>query len=141
MNKFLFGHEAIWKNAIFLLRVWTGVIFIRYGLSIWSPDKMDSFAAMLEQENIPLSVLSAWLCKLSEFFGGIFLITGFLRRPACILLLIDMSVATFVFGQGQLLQNGMTTFILLICCATILLSAPDKLSVDWLIHQRKKSNS
>ena len=141
MYRLLFGQQAIWNNAILLLRVWVGVIFIYHGLSIWHPSSMHSFADTLQTENIPLPLLSAWLCKTSEFFGGIFLVVGFLKRPACIFLIIDMAVATFVVGKGELLQDGRTPFILLICCLTILLSSSDKLSVDWLIFKNKNKLS
>lgn len=139
MNKLLFGKQAIWDNAIYLLRVWVGVIFIYHGLSIWHQSNMQDFADTLQTENIPFPLLSAWLCKTTEFFGGIFLVVGFLKRPACIFLIIDMAVATFVVGKGELLQNGRTPFILLICCLTILLSSSDKLSIDWLIYKNKKN--
>jgi putative oxidoreductase len=138
MNKLFFGQKAIWGNAILLLRVWIGVIFIYHGLSIWHQSNMQDFADYLRTLNIPLPILNAWLCKTSEFFGGIFLVIGFLKRPACIFLIIDMAVATFVAGKGELLQEGRTPFILLICCLTILLSTPDKLSVDWLIFKKKQ---
>jgi putative oxidoreductase len=142
MNKLLFEQQAIWNNAIFLLRVWVGVIFIRYGLSIWHQSNMQDFADTLKTVNIPIPILSAYLCKSTEFFGGVFLVIGFLKRPACIFLIIDMTVATFVFHKGLLLQNGMTTFLLLICCLTILLSPSGKLSIDWLISKdrNKKPN-
>ena len=142
MKRLIFNQQAIWNNAIFLLRVWIGVIFIRYGLSIWHQSNMLDFANTLQTINIPFPLLSAWLCKSTEFFGGIFLVLGFLKRPACVFLIIDMSVATFVFHKGLLLQNGMTTFLLLICCLTILLSPSDKLSIDWLISKvrNKKTN-
>ena len=135
MKRLIFNQQAIWNNAIFLLRVWIGVIFIRYGLSIGHQSNMLDFANTLQTINIPFPLLSAWLCKSTEFFGGIFLVLGFLKRPACVFLIIDMSVATFVFHKGLLLQNGMTTFLLLICCLTILLSPSDKLSIDWLISK------
>ncbi|MFN0202855.1 MAG: DoxX family protein [Bacteroidia bacterium] len=137
MKTLLLEQQAIWSNAILLLRVWVGIIFIYHGLSIWNPTSMQSFADTLRTENIPFPLLSVWLCKASEFFGGAFLIIGFLKRPACIFLIIDMAVATFVVGNGELLQNGRTPFILLICCLTILLSASDTLSVDWLIFKNK----
>ena len=137
MKKLIFNQQPIWSNAILLLRVWVGVIFISHGLSIWHQSHMQNFANTLETENIPFPLLSAWLCKSSEFFGGIFLVLGFLKRPACFLLIIDMAVATFVVGKGELLQNGRTPFILLICCLTILLAPPDKLNIDWLIYKNK----
>jgi putative oxidoreductase len=138
MKKLLFGQQAIWDNAILLVRVWIGVIFIYHGLSIWHQRNMQDFADYLRTLNIPFPLLNAWLCKTSEFFGGVFLVIGFLKRPACIFLVIDMAVATFVAGKGELLQEGRTPFILLICCLTILLSTPDKLSVDSLIFKKEK---
>lgn len=138
MKKLIFSPQPIWSDAILLLRVWVGVIFISHGLSIFNPGSMQSFADTLTTENIPFPYLSAWLCKLTEFLGGICLILGFLKRPACFFLIINMAVATFVAGNGELLQNGRTPFILLICSLTILLSTSDKLSIDWLILKNKK---
>ncbi len=135
--KLLFGQQALWTSATFFLRVWVGVIFIRYGLSLFHDNNMVAFADTLKTANIPFSYLSAYLCKTTEFFGGLFLILGFLKRVSCSFLIIDMFVATFIFHNGLLFQNGLTTFLLLICCLTILLSAADKLSIDWLIMKYK----
>ena len=137
MKNLIFNPQAIWTNAILLLRVWVGIIFIVHGLSIFDQNSMQRFADTIESENIPFPNLSAWLCKVSEFFGGVCLVLGFLKRPACFFLIIDMAVATFVVGKGELLQNGRTPFILLICCLTILLSTQDKVSIDWLIYKNK----
>ena len=98
--------------------------------------KVEDFAEYLQSFNIPLPLLNAWLCKTTEFLGGICLIIGFLKRPACLFLIIDMAVATFVAGKGELLQEGRTPFILLVCCLTIMLSAQDKLSVDWFVFRK-----
>ncbi len=141
MKRLILNQQAIWSNSIFLLRCWVGVIFIRYGLSIWHQSKMQDFADTLQTANIPLPLLSAWLCKITEFFGGIFLVLGFLKRSVCLLLIIDMTVATFVFHKGLIMQNGMTTFLLLICCLTILLSPSDKLSIDWHFYKNKKNRT
>src|SRR5688500_17363702 len=86
--------------------------FITHGILIFHPGSIESFAESLKSENIPCPNLSAWLCKSSEFLGGICLILGFLKRPACLFLIINMAVATFVVGNGELLQNGRTPFIL-----------------------------
>ncbi len=141
MKKLLFSQDALWTNAILLLRVWVGVIFVCYGVSLFHIAAMTDFADTLNSVNIPFPILSAYLSKSTEFFGGICLIIGFLRRPACILLVMDMTVATFVFHRGLLLQNGMTTFLLLICCLTILLATSDQLTVDRLIMNYRINNS
>ena len=40
MKRLIFNQQAIWNNAIFLLRCWVGVIFIRYGFSLWHQNNM-----------------------------------------------------------------------------------------------------
>jgi len=137
--KLFFGQQTLWAGAIFFLRVWVGVIFVRYGLSLFQDSNMVDFADTLKTANIPIPFLSAYLCKTTEFFGGLFLILGFMKRISCLFLIFDMAVATFIFHKGLLLQNGMTTFLLLICCLTIFLSATDKLSTDWLLFRNKRA--
>src|SRR5271154_5874922 len=125
MKNFLFSRSALWSNSICLLRIWCGIIFIRYGLSILHSDSVEDFANTLKTANIPFPLLSGYLCKSTEFFGGIFLVIGFLVRPACIFLIIDMAVATFIFHHGHVLNNGLTTFLLLICVVNIFFSNQD----------------
>jgi hypothetical protein len=60
-----------------------------------------------------------------------------MKRPACLFLIIDMAIATFVAGNGELLQNGRTPFIFLICCLIIFSSSSDKLSIDWLLFRKQ----
>jgi putative oxidoreductase len=121
--------------STFLLRIWCGVIFIRYGLSVLHLDSIEDFASSLSAAKIPLPYLGAWLCKSTEFFGGIFLVFGFLKKPAILLLMIDMTVATFLFHHGQVLNNGLTSFLLLLCLINIFFTEPDFLSIDYLIFR------
>ena len=137
MFKRLIGQHALWTSPTLFLRVWVGVVFVRYGLSLFHDDNMLDFADTLKTVSIPFPYLGAYLCKTTEFFGGLLLILGFLRRISCSFLVIDMFVATFIFHKGLLLQEGMTTFLLMICCLTIFLSSTDKLSIDWLIMKYK----
>jgi len=44
------------------------------------------------------------------------------------------------FHRGLILRNGMTTFILLLCCLTTALLGPDKLSVDRVVVNRLEKN-
>jgi len=136
VNKLLFGQAVLWADSIAFLRIWCGVIFIRYGLTLLSPASMSDFASTLQPTHIPFPYIASYLCKTTEFIGGMLLVIGFLRRPAALLIAIDMTVATFVFHKGLLLRNGMTTFILLLCCLTIALLGPDKLSLDRVVANR-----
>lgn len=138
MKRFIFSQSALWSNSICLLRIWCGVIFIKYGYSILHENAMYDFADTLKTVNIPFPVLSSYLCKGSEFFGGILLITGFLVRPACIFLMIDMIVATFIFHHAYILNNGLTTFLLLLCILNIFSHEADAFTVDYFIRCKLK---
>lgn len=56
MKKLNFDKEALWGDALSLLRVWCGVIFIRYGLSLFTADSMADFARTLQPAHLPSSV-------------------------------------------------------------------------------------
>jgi putative oxidoreductase len=136
VKKLLLGQTALWNDSIALLRIWCGVIFIRYGMNLFSADSMADFASTLQTVHIPFPLVAGYLSKSTEFFGGILLVIGFLRRPAALLIAFDMTVATFVFHKGMLFRNGMTTFTLLLCCLTFLFLPSDRLSLDRLVANR-----
>jgi putative oxidoreductase len=136
----LFTDKPIWKNSIILLRIWCGILFIFYGKSFIYPDKVQSFADWLKEMDIPLPLLFAYISKGTELIGGFFLIVGFLTRPICFLLSINMTIATFVANKGDLLENAQGSFLLLLIMLTILLSEQSTLSVDNLLRNRQEKN-
>ncbi len=136
----LFTDKPIWKNSIILLRIWCGILFIYYGKSFIYPDKVQSFADWLREMDILLPLLFAYISKGTELIGGFFLIVGFLTRPICFLLSINMSIATFVANKGDLLENAQGSFLLLLIMLTILLSEQSTLSVDNLLRNRQEKN-
>ena len=115
MKKFLFLPSTLWKSSIWLLRIWCGLIFVKYGSSILHLSSISDFADNLKTVNILFPLLSFYLFKSSEFFGGILLMSGLLIRPVCIFLIIDRIVATFIFHQAHVLNIGLTTCLLLLC--------------------------
>lgn len=140
MKEFLFSPSALWKNSICLLRIWCGVIFIKYCNSILHSSSIYDFADTLKTVNIPFPVLSSYLCKGSEFFGGILLMPGLFIRPVCILLIIDMIVAAFIFHHAHVLNNGLTTFLLLLCLINIFSNKADAFTIDCFIRSKLKQH-
>jgi uncharacterized membrane protein YphA (DoxX/SURF4 family) len=138
VKAFIFSRDTLWGNSICLLRIWCGIIFIKYGVSIFHSASVEDFAHTLSTVNISFPLLSAYLCKSTEFFGGICFVAGFLIKPFSVFLVIDMVVASFIFHHGHLLNNGLTTFLLLICLLQIFLSKADMFTVDNYINNKSK---
>jgi hypothetical protein len=49
-----------------------------------------------------------------------------------------MAVATFIFHHAQVLNNGLTTFLLLLCLTHIFSHKADAFTIDYLIAQKLK---
>jgi uncharacterized membrane protein YphA (DoxX/SURF4 family) len=76
----LFSNKAIWKNAIVLLRIWSGIVFIYYPNHLFILKRCKVFADWLKEMNMPFSLFLAYISKGTEFIGEFFLIIGFLTR-------------------------------------------------------------
>ncbi|MBS1977920.1 MAG: DoxX family protein [Bacteroidetes bacterium] len=132
--KSLLKREAIWSHAICILRIWVGIIFIWYGRNFYDTTKMQRFADFLDGYNIPLPLFSAYLSKTVEFFGGWCLVCGLFTRIACILMVINMTVATFITQRSDLFGDAIHTFLLLLISVVIFFSALDRLTLDAQIR-------
>jgi uncharacterized membrane protein YphA (DoxX/SURF4 family) len=73
-----------------------------------------------------------------EFFGGVCLMLGLFTRVACIFMIINMAVATFVTQRSDLFENVIHTFLLLLICVVIFFSALDKFTLDRRIWLKNK---
>ncbi len=134
--KRLLDWNSIWPNAISILRIWIGVVFIYYSHHFYDPFHMSHFIDFLNSYHIPFPSFSAYLSKTVEFFGGICLVLGIFTRIACVFMIINMSVATFVTQRGEVFGDGIHTFLLLLISLVILLSELDKFTLDRLIWKK-----
>lgn len=144
LKKFLFGpaqsNETLINVALLLLRVFTGLAFCtifekflpRDG--IWGPQAW--FVEDVARMGFPAPVFFAWAAVLAEFFGGLLLIIGLFSRPAALLNVIVMIVATFLQNGGDISNKGLMSFTFLVLCLTLLLSGAGKYSLDYLISRR-----
>lgn len=99
---------------------------------IWGPQ--DWFIQDVATMGFPFPEFFAWATVLVEFFGGLFLILGFLTRPAAILNAIVTFVAAFVYHNGDIGQSGLTAFLFLIMCICISLFGGGKFGLDYYIN-------
>lgn len=148
MKKLLaFLHHGILGNAptadlgLAVLRIVAGLGFVlvfekflpREG--VWGPPPwfIDDVAAM----GFPLPVFFAWAAALSEFFGGLLLIAGLATRPAALLNVVVTATAAFVYHGADIGQSGLTAFVFLAMCVTLLLAGPGRFSLDGLLARRR----
>jgi len=83
--------------GLLILRLGIGGMFIFHGAPkiLGGPDMWEKLGTTMGIFGIHLlPVFWGFMSSFAECFGGIFLILGFLFRPACILLTINMIVAT-----------------------------------------------
>ena len=103
IRTFLFGTVQTTDDrvhiSILLLRVFTGlalcIIFEKFlpREGIWGPQAW--FIADVAKMGFPYPTFFAWAAVLSEFVGGLLLVSGLFKRPAAAINLVDLLVATF----------------------------------------------
>jgi len=128
--------------ALLVGRAFIGVCFIVHALGklglVGSGD-MKGFVAWLEELGVPYASIQARVAMLSELVGGALLALGLFARPACVLLIATMVVATRLGHRdaGYLITNdppgGEYTINLAAICFVFLLLGPGAVSLDYLL--------
>lgn len=117
--------------AALIMRLVFGGLMIPYGFN-----KLFHFAKMSATFADPFHIghsPSLILVIFAEFFCAIFVVLGLFTRPACIPLIVTMSVVVFhvnhgnIFGKGELATLYMAGFI------ALLFTGPGKMSLDRLL--------
>jgi len=141
----LLGSNDAQQYGILLVRASVGLFFAISGANkLWSPGNASAVYETLVKAKIPFPRQMAYFVSGVEFVGGSLLAVGLLSSPACVALLIDMSVA-IVTNSLSILPKGLSPlrwldeflylpevlyvlfFVWLIC------SGPGTFSVDhWL---------
>lgn len=96
--------------VLLVVRVALGVCFIVHGmgkLGIVGPGNMQGFTGWLESLGVPAPALQARMAMATELVGGLFLTLGLFARPAALLLMFTMIVASKIGhkGGGYLITN------------------------------------
>ena len=128
--------------AILLIRLFIGPCFIVHALGklgLVGTGDMAGFAAWLRDLGVPFAGLQARVAMLSEMTGGILLTLGLFTRPACLLLVGTMIVASRLGhrGAGYLITNDPPgaeyTINLAVICFALALTGPGVVSLDALV--------
>lgn len=125
------------------LRLITGITFAAHGaqkLFAWFGGYgLDGTGQWMESIGLAPGYLMALMAGSAEFFGGLFLIVGFLTRPTSFVLAITMLVAilTVHIDNGLFMANNGYEFGLSLIAITLalLIQGGGKYSVDEKIYQ------
>jgi len=129
---------------VLLGRVALGAIFVKSGLQKLMA--LSAFAASLASRGVPQSSMLAVIGATVEFVGGIMIVTGFRARPASLLMILFVIVATGISHryweyadtaarraqESQFFKNLsiLGGFLLLYVCG------PGRFSLDTLLRRR-----
>jgi putative oxidoreductase len=131
--------------AIFLLRVFTGILFLFQGYDKLFRIKMegviDTFQFDAAKHHIPkpMVVMMAYYTSIVEFAGGIMLILGLFTNYALYALGLDLLMVCFAFSLVEPMWDMKHVFPRFILVIFLLVLPPEhnKLSVDHLLDLKK----
>jgi putative oxidoreductase len=126
--------DGAFNFALLVQRVATGLLLlIGHGLY-----KISNYSQMVGSFYDPLHIghrLSLILAILSELFCSMFLILGLFTRFAAIIIVIELSVAVFIYHNGQPLKNFELGALFLTSVFTIMIIGPGRVSVDGMMNK------
>lgn len=124
-----------------LFRIMIGIIFAAHGaqklFGLFGGYGIEGTAGFMESIGLTPGYLMAFLAGAGEFFGGLFLIAGFLTRFAALITAIISIVAmiTVHLNNGFFMSNNGFEFILLLLVGSIslIISGSGKFGIDKII--------
>jgi putative oxidoreductase len=136
MIRNLFTSGIYFDKWLVILRVITGILIANYGLGVFNKGHMEGNIAWLTDIHFPFPLLMAYVGKTTELLGGFFLIAGLFTRVVAVLLVINMSVITFIMGNIKVLGENALPFLLLLLFATFFFAGSGKWSLDYLLFKK-----
>ncbi len=138
MKKLLLSNAGY---EVTLFRIMIGIIFAAHGaqklFGLFGGYGIEGTAGFMESIGLTPGYLMAFLAGAGEFFGGLFLIAGFLTRFAALITAIISIVAmlTVHINNGFFMSNNGIEFILLLLVGSIalMISGSGKLGIDKII--------
>jgi putative oxidoreductase len=124
--------DGAFNFALLVQRVATGLLLlIGHGIP-----RISSFHELAGSFYDPFRIghrLSLILVILAELFCSMFIVLGLFTRIAALIIVINLSVAVFIYHHGMPLKNVELGAVYLTSVFTILILGPGKVSVDGMM--------
>ncbi|MBC6110255.1 DoxX family protein [Pedobacter sp. CCM 8938] len=122
------------NTGLLLLRIGIGILFIIHGFPklAGGPSGWTGLGGSMKVIGIDfLPIFWGFMAAATETFGGFLLIVGLFFRPACILLVFTMIIASLVhFAKGDGLQGASHAIEMGIVFFSLIFIGPGRYSVD-----------
>ena len=138
IKRFAYNPNGLWETGAVILRVAAGLTIFKYGLEIFSEDKMSGYTSWLTDLKFSSPETMAYIGKVCELAGGLLMALGLFTKVAAIPLIITMVVIGFIMGEPEFLTADGSILLLLIFFH-FLLTGPGKLSLDHLLFSKRKN--
>lgn len=132
--KFL-STERWYDSTVFFLRLFVGVMMLIHGIA-----KIQNYNFLFDSFPDPIGIgskASLILITGAEVLGSLFLIAGFLVRPAALVLAFGMFVATFLASPGNTFTQNELSFVYMGIYIAIFISGGGRYSLDRLFFRAK----
>jgi putative oxidoreductase len=144
----LLGSSGLEQYAILLVRISIGLFFAISGANkLFAAGGTIPVYETLVKSKVPFPHQMAYFVSGVEFVGGSLLTVGFLSSPACVALLIDMTVAVLTnalstMPKGLLPLNWLDDFLYLpevlyvLVFIWLICSGPGRFSIDYRVADK-----
>lgn len=126
-------HNPDLGSLIFRLSI-GGIMAFAHGLGKLPP--AEQFITGVESLGFPAPLFFAWAASLSEFLGGILIITGLYTRYAALFLGFTMAVAAFKAHALDPFNVKEMALLYLTCCVLLFLQGAGKFSLDHILRKK-----
>jgi putative oxidoreductase len=121
--------------GLLLLRILFGLGIMLHGVdTMMREGGMEGMAKSVEGLGFPAPTFFAYCAKLSEIVGGAFVMIGLFTRPACLFLMITMSVAAFLAKADASLKDRELPLMYLVLFVVIFITGPGKFALDTVLR-------
>ena len=126
--------------GLFWLRLLMGAGIAYHGSGAIFGGMMPRFTQGVAQMGFPAPGIFAWAAALSQFVGGLFVIIGFLTRPAAFFVFFTMTVAAFIKHSVDPFNVKELALAYWAMAGALILTGPGKFSIDRQIEAALTGN-